>query len=299
MTIGGEGPKPDRAGLIAGTAMAIAAGLAFAVLSLRLGRAADDDARAAAWQRLAAAAPAPRATFDPARLEGLPEPARRFLGFAIAPGTPIATVAEFTMGGRFAPGTREAPGWLPMRARQVLAAPQGFVWALDAGSGATRIVGSDGLDGRQSWTRFRLAGLLPVARLGGGPDHRRAAFGRAVAEAVFWTPAAALPGPGVRWEEIDVDTARVAFAHDGLEQAVDVHVAPDGRPIWIRFERWSDANPQRRYRLQPFGGRLSDFREVQGYRVPFRVEAGNFFGTPQHFVFYDARIAQMRFLPSP
>lgn len=30
------------------------------------------------------------------------------------------------------------------------------------------------------------------------------------------------------------------------------------------------------YQLQPFGGYLSEFREFGGYRLPTRIEAGNF-----------------------
>ncbi|MCW8901834.1 MAG: hypothetical protein OQK95_14310, partial [Gammaproteobacteria bacterium] len=56
------------------------------------------------------------------------------------------------------------------------------------------------------WTRFRIFGLFPVARMGGEEAHTRSAYGRYVAEAVFWTPAALLPGPGVAWEHVDENT---------------------------------------------------------------------------------------------
>lgn len=59
--------------------------------------------------------------------------------------------------------------------------------------------------------------------------------------------------------------------------------------------RWSDANPEGRCRLQPFGGYLSDFREVQGFRIPFKVEAGNMFGTDEYFAFFKARVTAVRF----
>lgn len=45
-----------------------------------------------------------------------------------------------------------------------------------------------------------------------------------------------------------------------------------------------------------FGGQLSDFREAQGFRIPFRVEAGNMFGTDEHFVFFKATVKAVRFL---
>ncbi len=47
----------------------------------------------------------------------------------------------------------------------------------------------------------------------------------------------------------------------------------------VVFQRWSNANPQGAYRLQPFGGHLSKFQEFETYRLPTHVEAGNHFGT--------------------
>jgi hypothetical protein len=250
----------------------------------------DHRADRAEWNRLAALQPADPAVFSPDMVADLPGPARRFFTYAIRPGTPLLPVAEIDMGGKFSLGDRDAPAYQAMQAHQILAAPQGFVWSMRTLSGLP-LSGSD----TGSWTRFRIFGVIPVARLGGDADHRRSAFGRYVAEAVFWTPAALLPGPGVDWIAIDGDTARVTVRHDGLEQAVDLILGPEGSPVEVRFQRWSDANPDKQHRLQPFGGYLSDFREVQGYRLPFRVEAGNMFGTAEYFPFFLAEVSAIRF----
>ncbi len=284
---------------------AAGAALAAAVLGLRAWHRRDARAMQADWAALrgTAAPPGLPAHFDPALTDGLPEPARRFFAHVIAPGAALRTVAEFEMQGELALGTRQRPGWRALAARQVLAMPRGFVWQLHTLGGWPRLDGGDGLLDGRSCSCFWLQGLLPVARAGGrvagggagGMDHLRSAFGRGVAEAVFWTPPALLPQAGARWEPVDADTARVTLAVGGLEQAVDLHVAPDGRPLWVRFERWSNANPARRWQLQPFGGTLADLREVDGIRVPFRVEAGNFFGTPGYFAFYRMRLRALRF----
>jgi hypothetical protein len=49
-------------------------------------------------------------------------------------------------------------------------------------------------------------------------------------------------------------------------------------------------------RVQPFDGFLSEFRAFQGFMLPTRVEAGNFFGTRDYFPFYKARVRAIRFL---
>jgi hypothetical protein len=62
----------------------------------------------------------------------------------------------------------------------------------------------------------------------------------------------------------------------------------------VVIQRWSNANPAQVYREQPFGGDLSDFRRVGGYRLPFRVEGGNLIGTPDYFPFFKAEVTAIR-----
>lgn len=241
--------------------------------------------------RLIDTQPASPPLFSLSILQDLPEPAQRYFTYTIAEGTSLYTVAEISMEGQFSLGTKQAPNYLDMTARQVLAAPEGFVWKSKAGKGLMQMSGSDSA----RWTRFWLAGLVPVARMGANTDHTRSAFGRNVAEAVFWTPAALLPRSGVTWEAVNKNTARVIVRYKGLEQAVDVVIALSGQPTQVSFSRWSDANPDKVHRMQPFGGYLSEFREFQGFRVPTHVEAGNFFGTDDYFPFFIVDISTVVF----
>lgn len=141
-------------------------------------RAADHRADRTEARRLAEFQTSDRGRSDMSLVADLPEPARKYFAFAIAPGTPLYTVAEVSMTGRFALGDKEEPGYMEMTAEQTLAAPHGFVWSMRAARGAMRVSGSD--SGR--WTRFWAMGLVPVARIGGDRDHARSAFGRYVAE---------------------------------------------------------------------------------------------------------------------
>lgn len=271
-------------------------GLALTV-GIQLARWSRDRAEAQrAWDALLGSRIALPERFDPLQVEGLPEPARRYFRFAIEPGARLSSVARIRMQGELSLRTREDPRYEPMRAEQVLAAPRGLVWRLEVGHGALRVSGSDGMLGDRSWTRFWLWRLLPVVRAGGDPDHLRSSFGRVVAEAAFWTPAFLLPRPGVSWSAVDADTARASVAYLDMVQEVEIRVAPDGQPLWVRIPRWSNANPDQVFRTQPFGGELSDFRLVEGYRLPFQVDGGNFFGTDDYFPFYRARVIDLHML---
>jgi len=264
--------------------------LAIVLLGLAVIVFLDRRADRSEWDRLATLQPDDPPVFDEQLVADLPDPARRYFTYVIQPDTPLLPVVEIEMTGQFSLGTKDNPRYQPMEARQVLAAPEGFVWAMKT-TGGMPVAGSDsGL-----WTRFRIFGSIPVARSGGDPDHARSAFGRYVSEAVIWSPAAMLPGPSVSWAEVDDDTARVTVRRGDLSQVVDLTVDAQGRPEVVFFERWTNANPDKAYRLQPFGAVVSDFREVGGYRLPFHVEAGNMFGTDDYFPFFIADITEIRF----
>ncbi|MCB6176996.1 hypothetical protein LHP98_02485 [Rhodobacter sp. Har01] len=268
----------------------LAGSVGWAVAQLR-GRSWDARDNDALWAEVQALQPKAPARFDAALLEGVPEPAARFFRFAIAPATPLWTVAEIDMGGEFGLGDRANPKYAPMTAQQILGAPQGFVWKMRSGT----VSGSDGLGAHGSWTRFRLFGLVQVAREGMTEDHRRSAFARAVAEGLFWTPARFLPGPGVDWQATGPDSARLTVSHGGLVQSVELTVGPDGAPVSMVMPRWTNANPLKRWQVQPFGATFGGFRDFAGFRLPTEVEAGNHFGTPDYFAFFKARVTEVRF----
>lgn len=59
--------------------------------------------------------------------------------------------------------------------------------------------------------------------------------------------------------------------------------------------RWRNVNADKAWRVQPFGGELSAFRDFGGYRLPTVVDGGNQIGTEAYFPFYRARVREIRF----
>lgn len=265
--------------------------LALGVLGLSLWRYSDVRAERAAWNELLSRAGTVGQRFDPAVLDGLPELARAWFKFTIAPGTPLVSIAEIDMKGQLGLGTSAKPGYAAMQAKQILFPPQGLVWRLRTGA----ISGSDGITPETSWTRFWLFGLFPVARVSGTPDHHRSAFGRLVAEGAFWMPSSLLPGRHVVWESVGENVVRASITYGNYSQSIDLTIEPDGRPSRIVLQRWSNANAQKVYREQPFGGYLSNFQLIGGYRLPMHVEGGNYIGTDEYFPFYKAEVQAIRF----
>jgi hypothetical protein len=270
-------------GVAAGLALAVGAGLALRRADLR------DDRRTMATLRAQAAA-APAGVFDPVQQDGLPEPARRYLLRAIRPGTPLARCVTLEMQGSFLLNGKP----LPMTAHQVLAPPAGFVWQARIGRGPGGFAGSDGLAEGRSWTRFRLGGLVPLVRAGGNADHLRSARTRAMMESI-WCPAVLLPGAGAVWRQIGPDAAEVHFPTLPDIPPMRMTLDAEGHVREIVAMRWSDANADRRYRLQPFGGRVLESRRFGGFTLPARVELGNLWGTPDVAPFFRAEVLSARF----
>lgn len=255
-----------------------------------------DRAQAArVWAALKSAREADPPRYDPAMVADLPEIAQRYFARAIEPGTPLHRMVRLEMQGSFIMNGNP----LPMTARQILAPPaQGFVWQAEVGSGLMRFGGSDGYhragEAEESWTKFWLRGLIPLARIGGTDDHARAAATRVMMEA-FWAPATLLPQFGAEWIQTGPDTAEVRFADTPALEPMRIAFGAGGTPLEVVALRWTDANPEKTYRLQPFGGRFLEMGRHGGFLIPTRVEMGNLFGTPDYAPFFLAAITRADF----
>jgi hypothetical protein len=135
-------------------------------------------AAAGTWERLSRGQPDP-GRFDPVMAAGLPEPACRWLTHAIVPGTPLARAVIVEMEGHIRLGR-----WLPFRAVQLHAPPDGYVWAARARLGPLRISGFHRFADGTGEMRWRLLGRIPVVNAT-GPDLGRSAAGRVALDAML------------------------------------------------------------------------------------------------------------------
>ena len=256
-----------------------------------------DRAQAArVWAALEGAREADPQHYDRAMVANLPEVAQRYFTRAITPGTPLHRVVRLEMAGSFIMNGNE----MPMTARQILAPPgQGFVWQAEVGTGLMHFAGSDGFHAPpggavDSWTKFWLRGLIPLARMGGTEDHARAAATRVLLESI-WAPASLLPQFGAEWVQTGPDSAEVRFACAQEIEPMQITLDAQGNPLEVWALRWTDANPERQHRLQPFGGRMLDMTRHQGFLIPSQVELGNMWGTPEYAPFFLATITSAEF----
>ena len=269
-----------------GALLALSAALLLATLTHARDAGQHDRVRAA----LAAQRDPSPPRYDPAIVANLPEVARRYFARAIAPGTPLHRIVRLEMEGTFVLNGKP----LPMRARQILAPPAtGFVWQAKIGEGLMTFAGSDGLLATgttpESWTKFWLRGLVPLARIGGTTDHARAAATRVMLESI-WAPATLLPQSGARWVQTGPDSAKITFAATPDLPPMQLRLNAAGDPVEVSALRWTNANPDKVFRLQPFGGRMIETGTFGGFRIPVKVELGNLWGTPDYSPFFLATV---------
>ena len=280
--------------------LSVAAAAPVAATALGLWVQSRDTAQAShVWRALEARREAAPPRYDPAMVAGLPEVAQRYFARAIEPGTPLHRMVRLEMEGSFILNGND----MAMHARQFLAPPaRGFVWRADIGAGLIRFGGSDGYhrpesaSGRDadSWTRFWLHGVIPLARTGGTEHHARAAGTRLLLEPV-WAPASLLPQFGAEWTQTGPDSAEIRFAEAaGL---APMQITPDSagnlQHVWAM--RWTDANPEQVWQLQPFGGRMLQMARHEGFLIPAQVELGNICGTHDYARFFRATITRAEF----
>jgi len=273
-------------------AIALAAGAGtVGSLALRHGL----DARETGALEAALAATPAEARFDRAALTGLPDPARRYLAGALAPGTPLARSVRLTMEGRFRLGGE----WVPFTATERLASG-GFVWDATLDRDGTAIRAWDSLGPEGGATRVWMLGLVPLVRAE-GPDVTRSAAGRLAAE-LFWLPAALLPAPAGAvnaWEAVDADTARYRLTRDDRDLAVSLRLDAEGRPQAVWLERWGDPDGDGAFDPVPFGGEVGAVDTFDGVTIPTRVVAGWGFGTDAWAPFFEVAVTSADFSGGP
>ncbi len=209
--------------------------------------------------------------FDERDLAGAPEPARRMLSAAIAPGTPLAQAAHLRMRGQI-----KLRRWLPFTAREWLAPREGFVWQARV---AGVIGGHDmGLHGRGEML-WRLAGIVTVMKAA-GPEIARSGVGRAGAEAL-WVPTVLAPPFETRWSSPHDSQVTGAFEVGGQNLELCCDINRDGKVTSFSLERWGDPDSTGSWRSCPFGGVFTSHRRFGPVTIPAAGRIGWFYGTPR------------------
>lgn len=230
--------------------------------------------------------------FALAWVAGLPEPARRYLAHALAPGVQIPTSVTLRMVGNL----RGEPGgeWLEVEADEVLAPPRGLVWSARVRGRVLALSGDDYYLAGRGGTEFWLADRVPLIHAG-GPDVARSAAGRVAAESVL-LPSSLLPGHGLEWRPgDDMDSARALFKVDTTPAELTLRLAGDGALRSASLQRWGRIGRHGRWGWQGFRVDAFAERTFAGVTIPVRLSATWIPEEGPEFEFFRAEITRATF----
>jgi len=237
-----------------------------------------------------AAPPAPGGADE---LAGLPAPVARYLRLALGDPLRRIRVARWQQTGELRTGTR-AQGWNGFSAEQVVVpgAP-GFVWhaRVTMPMGAhVRVL--DSYAAGIGAGRVSVMSVLAVSSEAGAAELNSGALHRYLAEAV-WTPSALLPSAGVRWSPISDHAALATLADRGTEVALEFRFNDAGEVDAVHSPgRWGRFDGG--FRQVAWEGHFSDYRSIDGVRVPGYGEVGWYDGGTWQAV-WRGRLSDLRF----
>jgi hypothetical protein len=212
----------------------------------------------------------PAEPFDPAMVEHLPGPARRWLRHAIAPGTPLRRSVVLHQHGTIRLGS-----WRPFTASEALAPLEGFLWPVTTHLFGLPIHGFDRYSHGTGEMRHRVLGLLTVMTAT-GPDIDRSAAARHTSE-IIWAPAAAL-APQIGWRSEDDTRVTVLIPCGPWVFEPTLTVALSGAVQQVTLPRWTNVG-RTVWHEEPFTAMLQAERTFGGYTIPTKTTAGWAHGT--------------------
>jgi hypothetical protein len=243
-------------------------------VATRIGARRQRCALAADTERLSRAgaasrAVAPRGSQD---LGDLPPPVQRYLHLALPSVTDIQEVRIRQTGTLRTDAT--SGRWMSFNAEQfVVPAAAGFVWnARIQVVPLVHVRVRDALiDGRGSG-QVSLMSAFPVSAAAGGIEMNSGALHRYLAEAV-WYPTALVPGPALRWTDIDATRALATLTRYGVSVSLEFRFAANGEVTGIYTPaRWGTFPGG--YRQVAWEGHFRDYRDRGGVVVPTEGEVG-------------------------
>jgi len=198
-------------------------------------------------------------SFD--QLEGLPEPVQRYFRHVLKDQQPYISYVRLKHDGWFKTGKDKKA--MDIEGEQYFTAEKpGFVWKGKTSMFTARDMY---LDGKGSLT-VHLFSLIRIAREE-GPNVDQGELLRWLGESV-WFPTNLLPNKHLQWLAINDHQARLNFEYKGLSVYYVVTFNEANEIEKLETERYMGSKG-----LTPWVGRVSDYHEVEGVKVPSLIEA--------------------------
>jgi hypothetical protein len=212
--------------------------------------------------------------YNAREIEGLPAPVQRYFRAVLMDGQPIVTGITVQHTGTFnvtALGSREI--WMPFTSEQrVLTHRSGFVWnARMALFPGIAIFVHDAYVAGVGTLHPAILGLFSLTHQHGPGDIARGELMRYMMEAA-WYPTALLPSQGTTWVAIDALSADATMMDGDISMTMRF-TFDDAGLIGKVEAAGRGALVGGKVVMMPWEGRLSNYQEREGMRVPLTGEA--------------------------
>lgn len=207
--------------------------------------------------------------FDPELLTDLPDPARRYLECAIAPGTLLASAVRFWMHGEIKLGKK----WHSFKGEEVIYWSRGMIWRATTWMNGLPILGADRIVDGVGESQWKILGLFPVVQASGA-DITRSSVGRVQVESMLLP--SVLCNPDISWMELNSSQVQANFTALGEPAKLTLTINDQGMLEQANIDRWN--NPEgEAFHYVDFGGIVEESSTFGGYTIPTRLRVGWYF----------------------
>jgi hypothetical protein len=158
--------------------------------------------------------------------------------------------------------------WMPTRTNQYFTVDKpGFVWVADVKMAPfVHLSGQDTYKNGKGQMNIKFLSILPVVN-SVGAEINSGTMMRYLAE-IMWFPSAAL-SPYIKWEEVDINTAKATMDYKGITVTGTFYFNEKGDILRFSGKRYKDVNGK--YILSDWGGENKEFKEFSGIRIPSKT----------------------------
>lgn len=200
-------------------------------------------------------------TFSYQQLEDLPPPVQRYFKYVLKEGQPFISSVRLKHDGDFKMGVGK--NWTKISGEQYFTIdPPGFIW-LGKKMG---IAAKDSYRNGKGSLIVTLANLVKVVN-GKGKTFDQGELLRWLGESI-WFPTNLLPSDKLKWFPINENSAKLIFEHAGITLFYIVYFNDKNEISKIETKRFFEGDI-----LKPWIGKCFDYIEVEGMKIPSRIEA--------------------------
>lgn len=199
--------------------------------------------------------------FNPKMVKDLPAPVRRYFLKTIREQRSFVSTVRLKHSGEFK--TSLDGEWGAITGEEYFSAvPPAYIWkgSLGVASAKDLYIDNSGRLAVYLLSAFRIINAT-------GPQYDQGELLRWLTENV-WFPSSFLSNENIIWKPVDNNTAQLLFSHNGVEIKARVDFNDRDEIISFEAERFMDKK-----RKEIWSGTCSDYRETDGYRIPYKIEA--------------------------